>query len=120
MKSWLKFGGPAAVLGLALGAGAQKPAPAPVQLTPEQTQFFESKIRPLLTGKCAPCHVEGQMKGELSLDSPEGWRKGGSSGAAVIPGSPEKSPLIARVKAATGQMPPGGHLSTSEIATLEE
>ena len=59
------------------------------------------------------------MKGELALDSPEGWKKGGFSGAAIVPGSPEKSPLIARVKASSGQMPPGGHLSASEIAALE-
>jgi len=108
-----------ALLGLALAAGAQKPAAPPQALTPEQTQFFESKVRPLLTGKCAPCHIGGQMKGELALDTPEGWKKGGDSGPAIVPGHPEKSPLIERVKARTGQMPPGSHLSESEIAALE-
>ena len=123
MKSWLKnpsrWTGVGGAALLALTAGAQKPVPAPQALTPEQTQLFETKIRPLLTGKCAPCHIGGQMKGELALDTPEGWKKGGFSGAAIVPGSPEKSPLIARVKASSGQMPPGSHLLASEIAALE-
>lgn len=120
MKSWLKIGGPALALCFSLAAGAQKPAPpAPTKLTPEQTQFFESKIRPLLTGKCAPCHVDGVSRGGLSLDFRESWQKGGGSGPAVVPGSPEKSVLIQRVKSAGAPMPPGGKLSESEIAALE-
>jgi Protein of unknown function (DUF1553)/Protein of unknown function (DUF1549) len=37
----------------------------------------------------------------------------------VVPGNPEKSLLISRVKSAGAPMPPGGKLSTSEIAALE-
>ncbi|WP_395090266.1 DUF1553 domain-containing protein [Armatimonas sp.] len=119
MKSWLKLGGPAAALGMVLTAGAQKPTPPAQALTPEQTKLFESKIRPILTGKCAPCHVDGVAKGGLSLDFRESWQLGGGSGPAIVPGSPDKSPLLQRVKATANQMPPGGHLSASEIAALE-
>jgi hypothetical protein len=119
MKSWLKLSAPAAVLGIALTAGAQKPAPKPQALTPEQIQFFESKIRPILTGKCAPCHVDGVSRGGLSLDFRESWQHGGSSGPVVVPGSPEKSLLIERVKSAGAPMPPGGKLSATDIAALE-
>ncbi len=119
MKFWLKLSAPAAALGISLAAGAQKPAPKPQALTLEQTQLFESKIRPLLMGKCAPCHVDGVSKGGLSLDFRESWQHGGSSGTAIVPGSPEKSLLIQRVKSAAAPMPPGGKLSESEIAALE-
>jgi mono/diheme cytochrome c family protein len=107
MRSWLSFG----VLGaLAASAGAQ---------TPEQTAFFESKIRPLLVKNCASCHSGGQSKGQLSLDTAAGWKKGGYSGPAIVPGDPSRSVLIQRVKSAANPMPPNGKLSNEEIAALE-
>src|SRR4051794_36584115 len=59
-------------------AGGAAPVPAP-QLTKAQTDFFEGKIRPLLTAKCYKCHsvTEGKSKGGLILDTREGLLKGG-------------------------------------------
>ncbi|MBB6048710.1 PSD1 and planctomycete cytochrome C domain-containing protein [Armatimonas rosea] len=123
MKFWLKnpprWAGVGGAVALALAAGAQKPTPKPQALTPEQTQFFEAKIRPILTGKCAPCHVDGVARGGLSLDFRESWQRGGGSGPAVVAGDPDKSLLIQRVKSTGAPMPPGGRLSASELAALE-
>src|SRR5262245_942108 len=60
-------------------------------------EFFEKKIRPILSDNCYMCHsaqVEKPMSG-LRLDTAEGLLKGGNSGQpAVVPGHPEKSRLI--------------------------
>jgi hypothetical protein len=40
-------------------------------ITPEQLEFFEKNIRPVLVAKCYDCHSEekGKNKGELTLDT---------------------------------------------------
>ncbi|HEX8913155.1 MAG TPA: PSD1 and planctomycete cytochrome C domain-containing protein [Humisphaera sp.] len=98
------------------------PAAAPA-LTPEQSQFFEAKVRPVLAAKCYECHSveKGKSKGSLVLDSREGWQKGGDTGPAVVPGDPDKSLLVKAISYADPdlQMPPKGQkLSAAEIADL--
>jgi mono/diheme cytochrome c family protein len=108
MKFWLSL----ALLGaLASVASAQTPT--------DKAAFFESKIRPLLLKNCSSCHGGSQSKGNLSLETAAGWKKGGYSGPAVVPGDPAKSVLIQRVKSTTNPMPPNGRLSADEIAALE-
>ena len=65
-------------------------------LTPEHTEFFERKIRPVLIEHCYECHSAGakKIKGGLVLDSRAGVQKGGDTGAAITPGDPEASLLI--------------------------
>ncbi|MEQ1859554.1 MAG: PSD1 and planctomycete cytochrome C domain-containing protein [Chthoniobacteraceae bacterium] len=106
---------------LALGSTAFAAADAP--LTSEQTEFFESKVRPILSAQCYKCHSleENKVKGGLSLDTKNGWQKGGDSGAVIEPGHPEKSLLITAIgyKDADLQMPPKGEkLSDEQIAVL--
>src|SRR3954451_3157619 len=89
-------------------------APAAVSpvLTPEQTKFFEGKIRPLLTANCYKCHSaeQGKAKGGLTLDTRDGLLKGGENGSIIVPGDPAKSKLITAVSYADSdlQMPPKG------------
>ena len=94
------------------------------KLTPEQTTFFESKIRPVLSDNCYKCHSQAaeKVKGGLLLDSREGWQKGGDTGPAIVPGDLEKSLLIRaiRYKDKDLQMPPNDkRLSDQQIADLE-
>jgi len=51
-------------------------------------QFFESKVRPILTNNCYQCHT-GASSGGLRVDSREALIKGGKTGPSVIPGKPE-------------------------------
>ena len=92
----------------------------------EQIAFFEKKIRPVLTEKCYKCHSEKseKVKGGLFLDTREGTRRGGDSGAAVVPGDLKESLLIEAVRYGTKDlaMPPeknGGKLSDAVIQDLE-
>lgn len=89
---------------------------------PDQLDFFEKRIRPLLVNNCYECHSAGAKKigGGLLLDSRIAIRKGGDSGPAVIPRHPESSLLVEAVKHARPEltMPPKKKLSSEEIADL--
>ncbi|MCB1278618.1 DUF1553 domain-containing protein [Prosthecobacter sp.] len=67
--------------------------------TPQQIEFFESKIRPILAQECYECHSTAKkQKGGLLLDSRPGWQSGGESGDVIKPGDPASSLLIQSIK----------------------
>jgi len=87
-------------------------------------EFFEKKIRPLLSEHCHECHSARaeKLKGGLALDSYEGLLKGGELGPALNPSHPEKSLLLKAVRYTDPdlQMPPKNHkLTDRQIADLE-
>jgi hypothetical protein len=83
------------------------------------SEFFQREVQPLLKKNCISCHG-ASPKGGLRMDSREALLKGGKSGAAVIPGDPEKSLLIKAVRYQHEKlkMPPKKALSKSQVATL--
>jgi len=85
-------------------------------------EFFEKQIAPILKRRCYECHSHesGKAKGGLVLDSRRGWEKGGSEGAAIVPGKPGESLLMGAVRYETYEMPPNKQLPASEIALLEK
>src|SRR5262245_60790836 len=88
---------------------------------PKGIDFFEKNIRPILVANCYQCHSASakELKGELRLDTREGIRKGGESGAALIPGKPEESLLIKAMRFEDGmEMPPNGKLPDNVIANF--
>lgn len=66
----------------------------------DDTAFFESKIRPVLTKHCYECHSaeSGKSKGGLMLDTRNAIRAGGDSGPAVVPGDAARSLLLTAMK----------------------
>ena len=96
-----------------------------VEPTQEHLAFFENKIRPILKENCYKCHSleAGKAKGDLTLDTRDGWVKGGKSGAAIEPGDVEKSLLLTAIsyEDADLQMPPKGEkLTAQQIADLTD
>jgi hypothetical protein len=93
------------------------------QQSPENTEFFEKKIRPVLVERCYGCHgpAVNPPKAGLRLDSAEGWRKGGERGPEITPGDPESSRLIQAIRYQNPdlQMPPTGRLALEQIADFE-
>ncbi|HKI20901.1 MAG TPA: DUF1549 domain-containing protein, partial [Isosphaeraceae bacterium] len=88
------------------------------------SDFFETKVRPVLVEHCYACHSSQarKLKGGLLLDTIEGMRKGGQSGPAVVPGKPEESLLVQAVHydGELTRMPPKEKLPAPAIAALEE
>ncbi len=68
------------------------PKPARGQ-TSEQSEFFENKVRPVLSSRCYACHT-GLKSGGLQLDSRRSILKGGQDGPVIVPGHPDDSLLI--------------------------
>ncbi len=88
------------------------------------TEFFESKIRPVLVKHCYGCHSaeSGKSKGGLMLDTKHGIREGGETGPAVVPGDVAKSLLLTAIKHSDPdlEMPPKEpKLSEAVIADFE-
>jgi hypothetical protein len=84
---------------------------------------FESKVRPILVGRCYACHSAAtKPAGFLRVDDRTGFFRGGDSGPAVVPGKPEASLLLQRIEHADPRrrMPrESPALSAEEIATLK-
>jgi hypothetical protein len=85
-------------------------------------EFYERRVRPLLSERCYDCHSAkaGKSKGGLRLDSRAALLKGGESGPALLPGDPEGSRLIAAVRYSESglQMPPKQKLPATGIDDL--
>src|SRR5258708_12325755 len=85
----------------------------------EPGEFFESRVRPVLSKNCFACHTTSKLGG-LQLDTREHLLQGGASGPAIVPGQPESSLLIQAVRRthARFKMPPQGKLGDEQIADL--
>ena len=112
---------------LSFTALATHAADIPPAISPADLQFFEAKIRPVLSEECYKCHSHqaDRVKGKLMLDSRDGLLLGGATGPAIMPGKPDDSLLIQAIRYTDEdlQMPPsehGGKLSDQQIADLTE
>jgi hypothetical protein len=87
-------------------------------------EFFETRVRPILVEHCYSCHSAQaeRLRGNLYLDSRDGWIKGGDSGPALVPGDPENSLLIEAIRYddPLTKMPPKGKLPEESIQALVE
>jgi hypothetical protein len=88
--------------------------------TREETQFFETHVRPLLAERCYRCHGAEKSSGNLRLDSLAAVLQGGDSGSAVTPGKPTESLLLEAVNYESYEMPPDGKLDDKQIAVLSK
>lgn len=103
-----------------LGGGR---AAAKEEREPGDVRVFEELVQPVLQAKCAGCHGGEDARAKLRLDSAEGIKQGGESGAVVAAGDPESSELMRRVRLPASHadaMPPRGHagLTVAEAELL--
>jgi len=97
----------------------ENPAPAK-GFAPEDIEFFENSIRPILVARCYECHGAQKQEANLRLDSREAILDGGDNGPAIVPGDPEHSLLISVLsyKDDGPQMPPKGKLDDDKVAAF--
>src|ERR1043165_4521597 len=99
--------------GLARGADPAK------GFSPEQLDFFEKQVRPLLAASCLSCHGPQKQEGNLRLDTREAVLKGGDSGPAAVAGNIKESRLVEAIRREGDlKMPPASPLRPSDVAVL--
>jgi cytochrome c553 len=94
-------------------------------LTPDQLNFFEKNIRPVLVEHCYKCHSSDseKIKGGLTLDTKQATLLGGESGhPGVTPGSITESTVYEAMtwKNDDMQMPPKQKLPDEVIANFKK
>src|SRR5579885_589101 len=99
------------LVGRWIAAGAVVPkAPAPVAVT-------WNDVLPILLRRCTVCHGKHRQEGGLDVRTRAALLRGGKSGPAIVPGLPEKSRLVEKVRA--GKMPPNDRLVEASVKPVE-
>jgi len=90
--------------------------------TPDQLEFFEREVRPLLVEHCYSCHsgTSDKLQAGLRVDSRAALLSGGDSGPAIVSGDADASLFIEAVRYESYEMPPKGKLADDEIETFEK
>jgi len=86
---------------------------------------YASRIAPIFAERCTGCHGATKQKGRLALHTPEAIQAGGLDGPVIVPGKPEESEMLRRLRLPLedeDHMPPAerSQPSAEEIAQLEE
>lgn len=101
-----------------LGGQLQTPPNASANL-----EFFEKHVRPVLVEHCYACHSEqaAELEGGLSLESADGWLRGGERGPAIVPGQAQAGSLLAAMRSRPEfpAMPPDQPLPEEVIQNFE-
>jgi Planctomycete cytochrome C len=66
--------------------------------TDDPESFFELKVYPVLAATCLKWHGAVKASSGLRLDSRAAMLSVGESGPAVLPGEPDKSPLMQTIR----------------------
>ncbi|MEI9898737.1 MAG: c-type cytochrome domain-containing protein [Chthoniobacter sp.] len=96
--------------------------PRAAAITPQETEFFEKQVRPVLVEQCYKCHGPEKQKGALRMDSRAAILKGTDDGPIVVVGKPDDSELIKSIKhIGDSKMPEkADKLPDTQIAALEQ
>ncbi|HJZ60200.1 MAG TPA: c-type cytochrome domain-containing protein [Gemmataceae bacterium] len=76
----------------------------PEPMTVATNLTFDKDIKPILRVNCMSCHGDPTIKGGLDIRTLATIKQGGESGAGVIGGNPDNSPVWDRIK--DNSMPP--------------
>src|SRR5439155_20776432 len=74
-------------------------------------------VIPILLRRCTVCHGPRQREGGLDLRTKAAMLHGGKSGPAIVPGKPEESLVIKKIR--SGDMPPKRRLVEVSIKVIE-
>ena len=96
------------------------PPPKPAKSSSQRREISAAAI---FASRCNGCHGVERTRGGLRTDSVAALIRGGHSGPAIVPGRPDDSPVVRRIRlppSRPGHMPPKGsvQLSDDEVATI--
>ncbi len=84
---------------------------------------YLSQVKPLLTEKCYSCHGVLKQESSLRLETRALMIQGGDSGGVLLPGNPDESLLVERIRSTdSDRMPPheqGSPLTADQISLIE-
>ena len=90
-----------------------------VAQTPEQTEFFEKKIRPVLVKNCQGCHNPKVKTSGLDMSSSAGFFAGAAGGSLIDKAKPSDSMLLQVISyERRPKMPPMGKMPIEAIADI--
>jgi hypothetical protein len=102
-------------------AGAQAPQKAveigvrPIDGVEAGKVSWVKDVQPLLNEKCSECHSSDERKNEFEISSVETLRtRGRKDGPGVLPGRPDESAIILRIRGLTKPQMPKGRPALSE------
>jgi mono/diheme cytochrome c family protein len=72
----------------------------------DETVTFSRDIAPILVEHCQGCHKGRQPSAQLRLDTFNGLIRGGETGPLVVPGKPEESLLVGKIRGTAGRRMP--------------
>lgn len=84
---------------------------------PGAVALTQHDVIPILLRRCTVCHGLRKQEAGLDLRSKAGMLRGGKSGPAVVPGKPDESRLVQRLRA--GEMPPRNRLVEASVKPIE-
>lgn len=94
-----------------------------VEATGKETVSFARDIAPVLAANCTNCHGTMRPRENFSLINFTALLKGGDGGPPIVPGKPEESLIVKKLKGTGGgqRMPVGRDpLSTDVMAKIEK
>jgi mono/diheme cytochrome c family protein len=96
--------------------------PAAAKPADENGLKFSRDVAPIIVGNCIGCHNPTQKRGKFDLTTFQKLIGGSAKGKVIVPGKPDESVLLLRVKGEENpKMPPGQrNLSAEAIAKIEQ
>jgi mono/diheme cytochrome c family protein len=85
--------------------------------TEAATEVTQHDVAPVLFRHCTACHGRHRQENGLDLRTKAGILRGGKSGPAIVPGKPDESLLVKKIRA--GQMPPKERLVEASVKPVD-
>jgi mono/diheme cytochrome c family protein len=85
--------------------------------TTAEAAVTQHDVLPILLRRCSACHGLRRQEGGLDLRTRAAMLRGGKSGPAIVPGKPEESLAIKKIRA--GEMPPRDRLVEASVKPIE-
>jgi mono/diheme cytochrome c family protein len=110
------------LVGNAAATKMDEPMLQVVRATGKETISYARDVAPVFAGTCVNCHGEQNPRANFSVANFERFLRGGDGGRAIVPGKPEESLLVRKLKGTAGdrmplRLPP---LSAEVIGKIEK